>query len=169
MPLEGLRAWIGEVERKLRARTRVMLALAAVAIGLAGAALYLAIDAHDTAVSEGDVRALQRQLEERIDQVRTEASGGAGAATRLESEVQALKGEVEALKEGAGKGKKGASSKGASMEGSTGQGSEAEAPPGKGVEMNKPKPGDEATTGTTKNGQTSATGSQPSSGSSTGK
>lgn len=139
MPLEGLRAWIGEVERKLRARTRVMLALAAVAIGVAGAALYLAIDAHDTAVSEGDVQALQQRLEERIDQVRTEASGGAGGATRLESEVQALKGEVEALKEGAGKGKKGTSTKGA------------------------------ATEGAIKNGQAPAIGSQPSSGSSTGK
>lgn len=169
MPLEGLRAWIGEVERKLRARTRVMLALAAVAIGLAGAALYLAIDAHDTAVGEGDVQALQQRLEERIDQVRTEAGGGAGTVTRLESEVQALKGEVEALKEGTGKGRKGASSKGAATEGSTGRGSEAEAPPGKGVEMNKPEPGNEATTGMTKNGQAPVIGSQPSSGSSTGK
>src|SRR5512143_580785 len=99
MPLEGLRAWIGEVERKLGARTRAMLALAAIAIGIAGAALYLAIDAHDTAVGEGDVQALQQRLEERIDQVGSEASGGEDV-TGLESEVQALKGEVEALKQG---------------------------------------------------------------------
>lgn len=163
MPLEGLRAWIGEVERKLRARTRVMLALAAVAIGVAGAALYLAIDAHDTAVSEGDVQALQQRLEERIDQVRTEASGGgAGTVTRLESEVQALKGEVEALKEGAGKGKKGASSKGAATEGSTGTGSETEGSIAEGSE----KTGSSLNAPTTEVPKKSQTGS---SGTSTGK
>lgn len=109
MPLEGLRAWIGEVERKLGTRTRVMLALAAIAIGIAGAAVYLAVDAHDTAVSEADVQALQQRLEERIDTAAAEAGGGEGDVTRLESEVQALKAEVEALKEGATK--KGATAK----------------------------------------------------------
>jgi outer membrane murein-binding lipoprotein Lpp len=103
MPLEGLRAWIGEVERKLRARTRVMLALAAIAIGGAGAAVYLAVDAHNTAVSESDVQALQSRLEARIDQVSSGASSGAPAVTKLESEVKALKAEVEALKGGTAK------------------------------------------------------------------
>jgi outer membrane murein-binding lipoprotein Lpp len=103
MPLEGLRAWIGEVERKLRARTRVMLALAAIAIGGAGGAVYLAVDAHNTAVSESDVQALQSRLEARIDQVSSGASGGAPAVTKLESEVKALKAEVEALKGGTAK------------------------------------------------------------------
>ena len=43
MSLEGLRAWIGEVERKLGVRTRVFLVLLAIAIGASGAAIYLAI------------------------------------------------------------------------------------------------------------------------------
>lgn len=75
MSLEGLRAWIGEVERKLAKRTRVFLALAAIAIGIGGAAIYLAIDARESSVSESDVQALQQRLETRIDEL------GASAAT----------------------------------------------------------------------------------------
>ncbi len=76
MSLEGLRAWIGEVERKLGKRTRVFLALTVIAIGIAGASLYLAIDARNSSVSESDVQALQEKLETRID----EASGGAATS-----------------------------------------------------------------------------------------
>jgi hypothetical protein len=71
MSLEGLRAWIGEVERKLAKRTRVFLALSVIAIGLSGAAIYLAIDARENSVSEGDVQELQRQLEAQIDEAAT--------------------------------------------------------------------------------------------------
>lgn len=67
MPLDGLRAWIGEVERKLGMRTRVFLVLATIAIGGAGAAIYLAIDTREDAVSESDVRELQERLEGQID------------------------------------------------------------------------------------------------------
>ena len=66
MPLEGLRAWIGEVERKLGMRTRVFLVLTVLALGGAGAAIYLAIDARESSVSESDVQALQKRLEARI-------------------------------------------------------------------------------------------------------
>jgi hypothetical protein len=85
MSLEGLRAWIAEVERKLGRRTRVFLALAAIAIGVAGASLYLAIDAKDSSVSEGDVRALQEKLEARIDEVAAEAAA-ARAAPSVEAQ-----------------------------------------------------------------------------------
>lgn len=74
MPLDGLRAWIGEVERKLGMRTRVFLVLATIAIGGAGAAIYLALDTRENAVSESDVRELQQRLEEQI------ATGGAATA-----------------------------------------------------------------------------------------
>jgi len=67
MSLDGLRAWVAEVERKLAKRTRVFLALTVIAIGIASAAVYLAIDARNSSVSEGDVQALQEELEERID------------------------------------------------------------------------------------------------------
>lgn len=92
MPLDGLRAWIGEVERKLGMRTRVFLVLSAIAIGGAGAAIYLALDVRDKAVSEGDVRALQEKLEAQI------AGGGTEAGadlTELEAGLRALEAKVE--------------------------------------------------------------------------
>jgi len=78
MSLEGLRAWVAEVERKLAKRTRVFLALTVIAIGIAGAAVYLAIDARNSSVSESDVQALQEELEERID------TGGAALTPPIE-------------------------------------------------------------------------------------
>jgi hypothetical protein len=77
MSLEGLRAWIGEVERKLEKRTRVFLALAVIAIGIAGASVYLAIDARQGSVDESDVQKLQEELEVQIDAAA--ASTGAAA------------------------------------------------------------------------------------------
>jgi Tfp pilus assembly protein PilO len=102
MGLDGLRAWIGEVERKLKVRTRVMLALAVIAIAVAGAGIYLAIDTREKAVSEGDVKSLQQSLEQKIDTV----SGGAEVAT-LKSELEALKARVEKLESSGGKGSSG--------------------------------------------------------------
>jgi hypothetical protein len=73
MPLEGLRAWIGEVERKLGMRTRVFLVLSVIALGGAGAAIYLAVDARESSVSESDVRELQEKLEAKIAEDATTA------------------------------------------------------------------------------------------------
>lgn len=97
MPLDGLRAWLSEVERKLDIRTRIFLILATIAIGAAGASIYLALDTRDNAVSESDVRALQDELEARI-------TAGSAAATpqvsTLEAELKALQAEVRELKGG---------------------------------------------------------------------
>jgi hypothetical protein len=82
MSVEGLRAWIGEVERKLAKRTRVFLVLTVIAIGIAGAAVYLAIDARESSVSESDVQVLQQELERRID-----ALGTAAATPPAEPEI----------------------------------------------------------------------------------
>jgi len=81
MPLEGLRAWIGEVEHKLGMRTRVFLVLVTIAVGGAGAAIYLAIDARESSVSESDVQALQEKLEAQI------AEGGTAAPVVPEEEA----------------------------------------------------------------------------------
>jgi hypothetical protein len=121
MSLEGLRAWIGEVERKLGKRTRVFLALAAIAIGLGGAAIYLAIDARENSVSESDVQALQEKLERRIDEaIVTPAPEAEGTEA-----VPAPKPEGQAPEEaqpGAEGGKKGSGASGTSggSSGSTG-------------------------------------------------
>ena len=101
MPLDGLRAWIGEVERKLGMRTRVFLVLTVIAIGGAGAGIYLALEARNDSVSESDVQALQETLEVRIGEGGGTV-GGAGTA-QLETELKALQAEVEQLGgEGAG-------------------------------------------------------------------
>ena len=82
MSLDGLRAWIGVVERKLTMRTRVFLVLVAIAVGGAAAAVYLSVDAQDNRVSEGDLQALQTELTTRIE--------------TLETKVESLEGEVNA-------------------------------------------------------------------------
>jgi len=95
MSLDGLRAWIGEVERKLGVRTRVFLVLTVIAIGGAGAGIYLALDARDSAVSESDVQALQERLEARSG----EGGGSAASAevAQLDAELKALQAQVEQL------------------------------------------------------------------------
>lgn len=95
MELDGLRAWIGLVEQKLAKRTRVFLVLVAIAVGGAGAAIYLAIEAQDTAVSTSDLRATRDELATQI------AAGGSANVSQLEAEVAQLKSEVEALSGGA--------------------------------------------------------------------
>jgi uncharacterized membrane protein len=114
MSLDGLRAWIGEVERKLRMRTRVFLVLAVIAIGAAGAAIYLAIDTRDSAVSESDVQTLQEQLETRIDEGGG-ASSGTGVA-QLEAELGELQTQVQQLESegGSSQGKGSSGSEGSS-------------------------------------------------------
>jgi hypothetical protein len=130
MPLEGLRAWIGEVERKLGMRTRVFLVLSVIALGGAGAAIYLAIDARESSVSESDVQALQERLEARID----ESAGG--AATVPEEPVEPAPAPEPEPESGAGKqdgapggaATQGAGGDGASAPGGA-SGAESEEPP----------------------------------------
>lgn len=67
MSLDGLRAWIGEVERKLGMRTRVFLVLVALAVGGAGAGIYLAIEAQNDQVSTDDLRAVEAASQSRVE------------------------------------------------------------------------------------------------------
>ncbi len=110
MSLDGLRAWIGEVERKLGMRTRVFLVLTAIAIGGAGAGIYLALEASDEATGEADVSA----LEERIDQLESQATGEPEIAP-LELQLEELQKQVDQL-EGKGAGAGGVSATGGSGE-----------------------------------------------------
>jgi len=123
MSLDGLRAWIGVVERKLTMRTRVFLALVAIAIGGAGAGIYLAIDAADNSVSRSELQAVQDRLG-----IATGA-GSATATSQLEAELADLKREVEQLQSEASGGKGGASgqgSSGTSDQGASGTGGSAD-------------------------------------------
>jgi hypothetical protein len=101
MSLDGLRAWIGVVERKLTMRTRVFLVLVALAVGGAGAAIYLAVEAQNESVSKSDLEAV------RDEAAGTTAAPSGGADTaQLESELQALRSEVAALRDGESSGDK---------------------------------------------------------------
>jgi uncharacterized protein YpuA (DUF1002 family) len=96
MSLDGLRAWIGEVERKLGMRTRVFLVLVAIAVGGAAAGIYLALEAANESVSKDEVQALQERIPAGTGL--GETGGEAAAVTALRGELEALKAEVEALR-----------------------------------------------------------------------
>jgi hypothetical protein len=92
MSLDGLRAWIGLVERKLTMRTRVFLVLVAIAIGGAGAGIVLAIDAQDNAVTKSDLQTVRDEL------AGTAAPVEAPDTAALEAEIEALRSEVATLR-----------------------------------------------------------------------
>ncbi|HJX33090.1 MAG TPA: hypothetical protein VJ257_02735 [Solirubrobacterales bacterium] len=76
MSLDGLRAWIGELERKLGVRTRVLLVLVALAIGGASAGIYLAVDTADKSASEAELRSVEERLQGEIATLREEMASG---------------------------------------------------------------------------------------------
>jgi uncharacterized protein HemX len=92
MSLDGLRAWIGLVERKLTMRSRVFLVLVAIAIGGAGAGIVLAIDAQNDAVTKSDLQGVRDEL------AGTAAPAEAPQASALEAEIKTLQAEVAALR-----------------------------------------------------------------------
>jgi hypothetical protein len=94
MSLDGLRAWIGEVERKLGARTRVFLVLVAIAIGASGAGIYLALEADDGGSTSGGASAeAVQQLREQVEQ-----QGSDPGVSTLEAQIVELRTEIEDLK-----------------------------------------------------------------------
>jgi hypothetical protein len=102
MSLDGLRAWIGEVERKLGMRTRVFLVLVAIAVGGAGAAIYLAAEADEGQIGAADLRAVESRLEAEIEALQAASAEGATPepgpdTTALELQVKQLQSKVEAL------------------------------------------------------------------------
>jgi uncharacterized protein YceH (UPF0502 family) len=74
MSLDGLRAWIGEVERKLGMRTRVFLVLVAIAVGGSGAAIYLAAEAQNDQVSKGDLQAVEAASQAEVEALEAKVS-----------------------------------------------------------------------------------------------
>jgi hypothetical protein len=92
MSLDGLRAWIGVVERKLTMRTRVFLVLVAIAIGGAAAGIVLAINAQDSSVSKDDLQSVRDEL------AGTSAPAEAPQTSELEAQIETLRGEIAALR-----------------------------------------------------------------------
>jgi hypothetical protein len=92
MSRDGLRAWIGMVERKLTMRTRVFLVLTAIAIGGAAAGIVFAIDAQNNSVSKDDLRSVRDEL------AGTSAPAEAPQTSELEAQIETLRGEIAALR-----------------------------------------------------------------------
>lgn len=112
MSLDGLRAWIGLVERKLTMRTRVFLVLVAIAIGGAATGIVLAVDARNNSISKDELQA-----------VRDERAGGvtpaeASDTAALKAEIETLRDEVTALR---GEGEAGGEEASVGTEGSSGK------------------------------------------------
>jgi predicted lipoprotein with Yx(FWY)xxD motif len=100
-----LRAWLSEVDRALRVRSRIGVVLIAIASAAAGVALYLAIDASQHSVSGSDVQRLRRQ----VDVLRAQVSQAAGLngrvvtaqalARRARAEVARLQAQIKSLRQ----------------------------------------------------------------------
>jgi uncharacterized protein HemX len=109
MPLDGLRAWIGELERKLGMRTRIGLVLVALAVGAGGAGIYLALEAASNSVSKDDLRAAQEQVSgggapgSAVEAAQATAENAAAEIDKLKIQVKLLQAAVKSLVErGAG-------------------------------------------------------------------
>jgi hypothetical protein len=103
-PLAGIRAWLSELDDKLSARTRVFLVLAALAIGGAAAAIYLALDARDAATGDSAQESRIEALETRLQRAEAELrdlTGSVGAvsdeAVEAASAARALEDRIDAL------------------------------------------------------------------------
>jgi hypothetical protein len=112
--LDGIRGWLGDLDRTVNVRSRIGLVLAAIAIGAAGAAIYLALDAKHNSASNGDVSALRDQLNalkgktqasagdvtalrSSVNAARSQASTANATASKLQSQVSKLRSEVKDL------------------------------------------------------------------------
>jgi hypothetical protein len=73
-------------------RTRVFLVLAAIAVGGAGAAIVLAIDAQNNAVTKSDLQTVRDEL------AGTSAPAEAPATAALQAEIETLRSEVAELR-----------------------------------------------------------------------
>ena len=91
MSLDGLRAWIGVVERKLTMRTRVFLVLVAIAIGGAAAGIYLAVDAGNDAATQAELQTLR-------DELAGASPEGEPETAQLQAELETLRGEIATLR-----------------------------------------------------------------------
>jgi septal ring factor EnvC (AmiA/AmiB activator) len=92
--LEGVRAWIAQLDRKLGTRTYAGAALLVLTLAAAIVALVLAIDARDNSASKSD-----------LDQVRQELSGvaeQAGEAGDLESSLDSVTDRLDTLEKQVG-------------------------------------------------------------------
>ncbi len=101
---DGLRAWIGEIDRAIGVRSRLGILLFAVIACVAGVALYIAVQTSDNSATGGEIPTLQgqidrlrrqttlvRQLNRRTALARLSTSRATAELARLRSQVQGLR------------------------------------------------------------------------------
>ncbi len=105
--IDGLRAWLGEIDHSLLVRSRVGLAALLIAGGVAGAALFVAIDTSQNSAPATDIQRLQGQIEAlrrqraRADRLAARVSAARLLAGRTSAELTALQELVQGLQRGA--------------------------------------------------------------------
>jgi hypothetical protein len=99
-PLDPIRAWLAEIDAKLAVRTRVLLVLAAIAIGTAAASLFVALDSDDDSEGAPAAAGLQQEVAElrgEVEGLRESIDAVSNAAVDAESGVNALEARLDAL------------------------------------------------------------------------
>ena len=85
--LDGMRGWLGDLDRTVGVRSRIGLFLAAIAIGAAGAAIYLALNAKQESATNRDVSALQ----DRVSSLQDDLKNTSDDLTALRGSVNAAR------------------------------------------------------------------------------
>jgi len=99
--LDGIRAWLADIDRKLGTRTYAGAAAVVLALAAAIVALVLAIDARDNSAGQGDVERLETQISEVAERAGAAQSTGQDVSS-LESRIAALEADVGDEASGAG-------------------------------------------------------------------
>ncbi len=112
---DGLRAWIGEVDRAIRVRSRLGVLLFAVIACVAGVALYIAVQTSDDSATSGQIPALQSQIDRLggqatlVRQLNRRMALARLAASRATAEVAGLRSQVQGLRQSAAAARPGSS------------------------------------------------------------
>lgn len=102
---DGLRAWLGEIDRALRVRSRVGLALLLVASGAGGAALYLAIEDSQNSAPASDIQRLQDQVDSlraqqtRADRLASRIRAARSLEDRTSADLAKLQAQIQSLRQ----------------------------------------------------------------------
>ena len=114
--LDGIRGWLGDLDNTVRVRSRIGLVLAAIAIGAAGAAIYLSLDAKNQSASNNAVGSLRKdvsELSDTLDQssknstalkgsvnaARSQAGAANAAANQVQAQVKQLQTQIKQLQQ----------------------------------------------------------------------
>jgi septal ring factor EnvC (AmiA/AmiB activator) len=117
--LEGQRAWIADLDRKLTTRSYIGAAAAVMALAAAIVAIVLAVDTRENSASKGDVKRIEQQiggiaadastaedaqaaidsLSERIDALQDTVDAATGAGDQQSKRLDVVEGDIEDLRQ----------------------------------------------------------------------